>query len=140
MRKLLFLAVVLLAAPSSYAFCFGTVHVHVTDANSGQGRAGVTVQLDQNVDGSIEDTKITDANGDADFFAPAVVPYRVLVVTPTGTVASSPDHVDTLLSCNTTTSIGFAIASSLPAMSAGTLALLALSLAGVGLVLTRGGQ
>lgn len=140
MRKLLFLAALLLAAQSAHAFCFGTVHVHVTDANSGQGRAGVTVQLDQNVDGTVEDAKITDANGDADFFAPAVVPYRVLVVTPTGTVASSASHVDTLLTCNGTTTIGFAIAPALPALSAGTLLLLALSLAGIALVVLRVGR
>jgi hypothetical protein len=140
MRKLLFVVIVLLAARSAHAFCFGTAHVHVVDANSGLGRAGVTVQLDQNADGTIEDTKITDANGDANFFAPAVVPYRVLVVTPTGTVASPHDHVDTLLICNGTTSIAFAIAPALPALSAGTLILLALSLAGVALVVLRGGR
>jgi hypothetical protein len=140
MRKLLFLAVVLLAARSAHAFCFGTAHVHVVDANSGLGRAGVTVQLDQNADGTIEDTKVTDANGDADFFAPAVVPYRVLVVTPTGTVASSASHVDTLLTCNGTTTIGFAIAPALPALSGGFLALLALSLTSVALAVLRVGR
>jgi hypothetical protein len=139
--------VAVLSASAAHAFCFGIIHVHVfNDRNANgamdngeSGLHGVVVQLDQNGDGTIEDTKTTDGNGDVDFFGPAVVPYRIRIVLPAGAMQTTANPPDVNMSCNgvTNVSIGLAPAAQAPAFSRRMLALLALSLAGIALVVIR---
>lgn len=149
MRRVLALLAVLVACfaltPSAHAFCFGTLHVHVfNDANGNgvldpgeSGRQGIQVQLDQAADGTVESTLTTDANGDVDFFAPAVVIYRVRIVVPGSSVETAADPADLHLTCLGTTNASFALLQSAPALSTGTLTLLALALAAVALFTKR---
>jgi SdrD B-like domain len=135
----------LLAASSAYAFCFGTIHVHVfNDTNrngvldAGEGPiAGVVVQEDQLGDGTIEQTLTTDANGDVDFFAPAVVNYQVRIVAPAGMVQTSVTPPSFLIVCNGVTTVSFGLIQAIPAMSPSLLALLAISLVAVAVAVLR---
>lgn len=136
-----------LAAPSARAFCFGTIHVHVFNDTNLNGvvdagetaRPGVAVQLDQFGDGTIEQTLTTDANGDVDFFAPAIVPYAVTVVVPAGTVQSSANPPLLNLTCNGTSNVSFALVQAVPVLSPGMLALLTLALGAIALITIRRG-
>lgn len=135
----------MVAAPNARAFCFGTIHVHVFNDSNLNGvvdpgeapRPGVTVQLDQLGDGTIEQTLITDVNGDVDFLVPAVVPYAMGIVTPAGTVQSSGNPPLLSLTCNVTTNVSFAVVQSVPALSRTMLALLTLALGSVALIAMR---
>lgn len=139
------IAASLLTAPAAHAFCFGTIHVHVfNDANGNgvvepgeTGRQGVPVQLDQLADGTIEQTLTTDANGDVDFFVPAVVVYRVRIIAPAGTAQTTANPPDMNIVCNGVTPVSFSLVQAVPTLPTGMLALLALSLAGVGVVVRR---
>lgn len=141
------IAAALLTAPSAQAFCFGTIHVHVFNDANGNGvldsgetaRPGVAVQLDQLADGTVEQTLMTDANGDVDFFAPAVVPYRVRIVAPAGTAQSMDNPPDMNLTCNGVTPVSFGLVAApappaVPTLSGVMLAMLALSIAGIAVV------
>lgn len=136
-----------LAAPPARAFCFGTIHVHVFNDTNLNGvvdpgetpRPGVAVQLDQLGDGTIEQTLTTDANGDVDFFAPAVVPYAVSIVVPAGTTQSSANPPLLNLTCNATSNVSFALVQAVPALSRGMLTLLTLALGAIALITTRRG-
>jgi hypothetical protein len=146
-RSIMAIAVftLMVAAPNARAFCFGTIHVHVFNDTNLNGvvdpgetpRAGVAVQLDQLGDGTIEHTLITDANGDANFLAPAVVPYAMSIVAPAGTVQSSANPALLNLTCNVTTNVSFALVQAVPALSRTMLALLTLALGSVALLAMR---
>jgi len=141
MRRALIL-VLLAAALPAHAFCLGTVHVHVFDDRNGNGvadageagLAGVVVQEDQLGDGTIEAVKTTDANGDADFTMPAVVPYRFRIVVPPGTTQSTTNPADLTAQCNATTPISFGLVPTIPTTSPRVLVLLAVLLASIAIV------
>jgi hypothetical protein len=130
---------IVIAAPPARAFCFGTIHVHVFNDINGNGvvdageagRPGVVVQEDQTGDGTIESTLTTDVNGDADFFVPAVVVYRIRIITPGGATQTTVNPGDLNPGCNTTAPIVFGLVPTTPAMSPVPLALLALTLAAI---------
>ncbi|HEX3069157.1 MAG TPA: SdrD B-like domain-containing protein [Thermoanaerobaculia bacterium] len=140
MRTHALLAVAILAsillASNAHAFCFGTIHVHVfNDTNrngvldAGEGPiAGVVVQEDQLGDGTVEDTLTTDANGDVDFFAPAVVNYQIRIVAPAGIVQTSVTPPAFPIVCNGVTNVSFGLIQAIPAMSPMLLALMVIAL------------
>ena len=135
----------LLPASAAYAFCFGTIHVHVFNDLNRNGvldpgepaEQGIDVQEDQLGDGTIEQTLTTDANGNVDFFAPAVVSYQVRIVTPPGTVQTSVTPPSFPITCNGVTNVSFGVVQAIPAVSPTLLALLAISLMTIAVVVLR---
>jgi len=135
----------LLVASNALAFCFGTIHVHVFNDTNRNGVldagespiAGVVVQEDQLGDGTIEQTLTTDANGDIDFFAPAVVNYQVRIVAPAGMVQTSVTPPAFPIVCNGVTNVSFGLIQAIPAMSPTLLALMAIALATIAVVVMR---
>lgn len=135
----------LLVASNASAFCFGTIHVHVFNDTNGNGVldagegpiVGVLVQEDQLGDGTIEQTLTTDANGDVDFFAPAVVNYQIRIVAPAGMVQTSVTPPAFPIVCNGVTNVSFGLIQTIPAMSRTLLALMAIALAAIAVVVMR---
>jgi hypothetical protein len=135
----------LFVASNASAFCFGTIHVHVFNDTNRNGAldagespiAGVVVQEDQLGDGTIEQTLITDANGDVDFFAPAVVNYQILIVAPAGMVQTSVTPPSFPIVCNGVTNVSFGLIQSIPAVSPTLLAMMAISLAAIAVAVLR---
>jgi len=146
-RTLLAVAILasFLAASNAHAFCFGTIHVHVfNDTNrngvldAGEAAVpGVAVQLDQLGDGTVEETLTTNANGDVDFLAPAVVSYQVRIVAPAGMVQTSVTPPTFPITCDGVTNVSFGLIQAIPAVSPMLLALLAISLMTVAVATLR---
>lgn len=130
---------------AAHAFCLGTIHVHVFNDTNGNGvvdagesgHANVLVQLDQLGDGTIEQALTTDANGDVDFVAPAVVPYQVQIVPPPGTVQTLPTPPAAPIACLVVSGFSFGLAQTVPVATHATLTLLGLALACAALFVLR---
>lgn len=150
MRLRVVLALAILFAPVvAHGFCLGTFHIHVFRDLNGNGvldpgepgLPNVTVQVDWMADGTIDQTLITDANGDADLPAVASNPYRFRIVVPpnaTQTTANPPDQfVNCIAFGPTNVQFGLAVAAPAPAMSPPALMLLAAALAGVSFTVLR---
>jgi hypothetical protein len=107
------------------------------------GLAGITIQLDQNADNTVDDTRITGALGDYSFPAFNEL-YRLRMVVPAGRVQTSANPADILFTQGNVTGIDFgsALAASVvevPALGGAGLAALAALLLIAALALLRGG-
>lgn len=149
MRTRVLLAVAILAslllATNAYAFCLGTIHVHVfNDTNrngvldAGEAAVpGVSVQLDQFADGTVEQTLTTDANGDADFIVLGVGVYQVRIVAPAGMVQTSVTPPAFPIVCTGVTNVSFGLIQTIPAVSHPLLVLIAIALAVIAVAVLR---
>lgn len=133
---------VLVAAPAA-AFCFGTIRVHVFVDLNGNGvldageppQPGITVRFDQaNVNGTVHETFVTDANGNADFYTPVAVTYNVTVVAPSGSTQIATLAQGSGYQCNVTTYLSFGLSqgTAVPAISHTAMAILLLVLSAAG--------
>lgn len=135
----------LLIASSAHAFCLGTIHVHVfNDTNRNgvldAGEApvqGVSAQLDQFADGTVEQTLTTDANGDADFIVLGVGLYQVRIVAPAGMVQTSVTPPAFPIVCTGVTNVSFGLIQTIPAVSPMLLALMGIALAAIATAMLR---
>src|SRR5439155_13930414 len=87
---------------------FNDVDGDGTQAPGELGAAGVTINLDLNADGTVDATTTTDSNGNYHFDNLAPGTYRVREVAPAGTVQTTTNPADIVLSSNqTVTGIDF---------------------------------
>jgi len=108
------------------------------------GLPGVTIQLDEDANGTFEDTRITGAAGDYSFFVFNGL-YRLRQVTPVGRVQTSADPADVLMNSSSVSNVDFGseLAPSVvevPALGGAGLAALAALLLIAALALLRGGD
>ena len=92
---------------ASVALTSGTLSGHVTNTTTGTGAAGVTVFLDANQNGTLDQTEVavtTNASGNYTFSglpilnSPTLTSLRVRVATPSGGTAGSTPFIDVNLS------------------------------------------